>query len=127
MFKDNVRFIFHDSLIKFYNMCFKLYWLVTLTDFKMTNFLTILQKKEIFKISVLFQITRPRNSLKLHVCLKILQNFKKTKWFIPSFPLFSLSLLLLLQNILHKSFKNTSRISKYLAYPLPYRREKMII
>lgn len=49
----------------------------------MTNFLTILQKKEIFKISVLFQITRPRNSLKLHVCLKILQNFKKKKMIYP--------------------------------------------
>lgn len=31
-------------------MCFKLYWLVTLTDFKMTNFLTIFQKKEIFNV-----------------------------------------------------------------------------
>lgn len=36
MFEDKI-YLSHDSqffLIKFYNMCFKLYWLVTLTDFK---------------------------------------------------------------------------------------------
>lgn len=59
MFKDNVRFIFHDSLIKFYNMCFKLYWLVTLTDFKMTNFLTSKERNfQHFRIISDYQATK---------------------------------------------------------------------